>query len=665
MQVYPEKYDQLELTVEEKSFLRTIQRAFSDEEMAYYVLHINPRKRSSNGNPELFNLMIVSKGIFLFRFLNAPTAEIAALFVQSLSAPAVYGSLVNDIQNRLEESRYLTNAEGDLNHALNVCFVLPNFSFDELEDFLSDDEQAFCRQHVISKETVVQIRKTGAESLLNKLSYATEITENLVNNIFQRLCPELTIPRKFILDENASIHAHDGLIRNNDRAVQSYRLDDRQINIINKIAKGNQLILACAGSGKSVLLISKCFKLASLNPDQNFLITCYNRNLHNYYQWAIAQAGFTDKNVRCSTFFGLCRQLLESNHLPLPAHYSAKHNAPDDYYDRLFEAANNALASKKIKERFYGIFIDEVQIFKPEWYRFCFNLLCSKNADDHFFVIAGDKSQDIKNNIKNSRAPWQGGGSEYPEYRGKTLPIETNYRNSKQINDAIDRFVASAKICGESLGADLTSDPELFLRGTAYREGNEPHIIELKDLSNEGEATAICDEIKRLIEAEGLSEVDIAVILYNRHAKYTTPGWATHYYNLLAPIKQRFYQEGWENPAILMSGESEGATYGSRRGVTIATIEGSLGLDFRAVILAGLRPLGTHEKARTIDEIRNSSGEVHAQKLEAFKKNVNFIYTGCTRAKDELTIILSAPEGQSVYMDLIRESMGGTDEYDN
>jgi hypothetical protein len=44
-------------------------------------------------------------------------------------------------------------------------------------------------------------------------------------------------------------------------------------------------------------------------------------------------------------------------------------------------------------------------------------------------------------------------------------------------------------------------------------------------------------------------------------------------------------------------------------------------------------------------------------KLEAFKKNINFLYTGCTRAKDELTIILSAPKGESIYMDLLRQSM--------
>ena len=123
-------------------------------------------------------------------------------------------------------------------------------------------------------------------------------------------------------------------------------------------------------------------------------------------------------------------------------------------------------------------------------------------------------------------------------------------------------------------------------------------------------------------------------------------------------IKQTFYKENWEDPSILISGESEGATYGSRRGVTITTIEGSLVLDFRVVILAGLRPLGSHEKTRVISDFDGLSEEKLIEKQEAFKKNVNFVYTGCTRAKDELTVVLSAPKGESMYMDLIRESIG-------
>lgn len=659
MQIYPEKNDQLGLTSEEKSFLRTVERAFSEEELAYYVLHINPRRKmdEEGKNAELFNLLIVSKGIILFRFLPCQVPEIARVFIQTLSNPVVFGALDNDIKARLEESRYLTTRDKVLKYALNICFVIPTVDFASVESTLSPDEKKFCKEHIVFKEDIQSLRKAGPGQLVGLLPPADKVSEEVVNNIFQRLCPEITIPKKYILDEHERITGRDGLLEETDRAVQSYRLDDRQINFVNKISKGNQLILACAGSGKSVLLISKCFKLASLNPNEEFLITCFNRNLFKYYEWAIAQAGFRNKNVRCMSFYSLCYHLLESNGLPIPTSRGWK-NSEEEHYSRVFEAVNNALASNRIKERFYGIFIDEVQIFKPEWYRFCFNLLKSKNAEDHFFVIAGDKSQDIKNNIKQGKAPWQGGGASYPEYRGKTLPIEINYRNSKPINDAIDRFVDGAKEVGTEIGVDLTSDPELFLRGTSYRPGNSPRLIELQQYSNNGESYAICDEIKRLL-AEGLSEVDIAVIVYNRRSPYTTPGWETKHYELLSGIRRYFYKEGWEQPAILIRGESEGATYGSRRGVTIATIEGSLGLDFRAVILAGLRPLGTYEKARTIRDFHGLTQEQLVAKKEAFKKNINFIYTGCTRAKDELSIVLSERRGNSIYMDLIRDTIGG------
>ena len=656
MQIYPEKYDKLELSTSERSFLRTMERLFPGDQLAYYVLQINPRKREAGkGQAELFSMLVVPEGILLLRFFDTDNPLVATTTAKAMGNPMVFKVLENDIIAKLEESNYLVRESGNLRFALNISLVFPRVERLEIKTNLSEEEKDFCDKHALFKDDIQILRKEGKELLLARLQAADNITEDRVNNIFQRMCPEITIPRKFILDDHSSVSIKEAALTQIDRAVQSYRLDTRQIDIVNRINKGNQLILACAGSGKSVLLISKCFKLASLNPSENFLLTCYNRKLNNYYQWAISQAGFVDKNVRCTTFLGLCRQLLESNRISLPIRYPKQKD--DDYYERLFQKANEALAEGRIKERFYGIFIDEVQIFKPEWYRFCYNLLKSKNDTDHFFVIAGDKSQDIKNNIKHGKAPWQGGGSEYPEYRGKTLPIEINYRNSKPINDAIDRYVSCAKSLGMKIGIDLTADPELFLRGTAYRPGNEPTIHTITDFSNEGEATAICDAIKELLK-KGYSEVDIAVIVYNKSQKYTSKGWKTYYYNILPLIKQAFYKENWEQPAILISGEAEGSTYGSRRGITIATIEGSLGLDFRAVILAGLRPLGSHERARALSDFSNLNKDQLDEKLEAFKKNVNFLYTGCTRAKDELTIILSAPKGESIYMDLLRDSIG-------
>ena len=71
MEIYPEKYDQLELTSNERSFLRTVGRAFDEDELGYYVLHINPRKIGlEGGKPELFNLLICKEGLLLLRFFN-------------------------------------------------------------------------------------------------------------------------------------------------------------------------------------------------------------------------------------------------------------------------------------------------------------------------------------------------------------------------------------------------------------------------------------------------------------------------------------------------------------------------------------------------------------------------------------------------------------------
>lgn len=649
MELYPEKYEQLELSSNEKSFMRTISRAYEDILLSYYVLHINPRKKGDQGRPELFNLLVIETGILLFQFNETSDASAAKLSIDVMTNYHIFDQLDNDIHDRLAQSKYLINNTGAIKFSYNICFVFPCIERRQIVETLNADSKDFCYRHVIFKDDIQRIRQEGNLILNKYLNTKNLIKEEDVNCIFQRLCPEITIPRKYILDDNGNALTLDNGIDGSDRSVLSYRLDESQINIINKIKRGDQLILSCAGSGKSVLLISKCFKLASLNPSENFLITCYNRNLNNYYQWAIAQAGFLHTNVKCQTFFSLLISLLDNGHIQKPTN-----TGDQEYFDDLFRVANDALNKGRIKERFTGIFIDEIQIFKPQWYQFCFNLLKNKNPEHHFFVIAGDKSQDIKNNIKHGKAPWQGGGTNYPEYRGKTLPIEINYRNSKPINDAVDRFVETAKEFGAKIGADLTSDPELFLRGTAIRGGNNPTLVELKDLSNEGEAKAICDAVKELIETKGMSEVDIAIILYNKYSKFTGYCWKTHYYNLLPYIRQRFYQERWEEPAVLIQGESEGATFGSRRGVTITTIDGSLGLDFRAVILAGLLPLGSYEGVRAPMDFISLSED----KLEAYKKNINYIYTGCTRAKDELTIILSAKRRESVYMDLIRDSIG-------
>lgn len=148
-----------------------------------------------------------------------------------------YSVLESDIRSKLEESNYLVRESGNLRFALNISFVFPNIDFSQVESELSETEKVFCGKHVLFKNDIHLLRKEGKNVLLGRLSPADEIKEEIVNNIFQRLCPEITIPRKFILDDHATISVKEAELSQMDRAVQSYRLDNWQIDIVNRINK--------------------------------------------------------------------------------------------------------------------------------------------------------------------------------------------------------------------------------------------------------------------------------------------------------------------------------------------------------------------------------------------------------------------------------------------
>ena len=247
MQLYPEKYDKLSLSSEEKSFLRTLDRAFSDDDMSYYVLHINPRRKDlGKGEPELFNLLLWSRGILLLRFIETSDVNVASITAKNALSPMVYNMLVSDIFEKLEESRYLTTQSGEVKYGVGVCFVFSKIgSLSELTG-LTESEKSFVSNIALFKDDISEIRKEGSKVLERIVPLKETLSEDKVNNVFQRLCPEITIPRKYLITDKDRIHIQDQKINNADRAVLSYRLDTRQIDIINRIDRGHQLILACA-----------------------------------------------------------------------------------------------------------------------------------------------------------------------------------------------------------------------------------------------------------------------------------------------------------------------------------------------------------------------------------------------------------------------------------
>ena len=165
MQIYPEKYDKLVLSTSERSFLRTTERAFAEDELAYYVLQINPRKRDAGqGKAELFNMIIVPEGIMLLRFFDVDIPLVASTTIKALANPLVYSVLENDIRSKLEESNYLVRESGNLRFALNISFVFPNIDFSQMEPELTEPEKIFCFKHVLFKNNIDSYAEDTTES---------------------------------------------------------------------------------------------------------------------------------------------------------------------------------------------------------------------------------------------------------------------------------------------------------------------------------------------------------------------------------------------------------------------------------------------------------------------------------------------------------------------
>lgn len=653
MEVFPSEYQSLDLTRYEKLFVR---HAISSEQYGFLMLKVNPAMIKN----DCMNVVILPQGVVFCKFFDG--FEDAAQFSSAMGVYAsfVFPSTRDIIAQKLLGNKTICNGNS-LKFSAAIVHVFPNLKkVDVATHALPAEVKTFVESNCLFAEDFSKLRTEFTTIMDRYLSHpvvpvvqsAFIISDANINAIMQRIAPEyVTVRVAEIVDGTSSSGADEELliIGEDDIAVKAFRLDREQINIVNKIAKGDQLILACAGSGKSVLLISKCFKAARANPDKQFLITCYNDNLHSLYTWFIDRAGLRAKNVTCMTFHKLCRHLLSKNG------YYVGHND----FDGWVTSAISRLNSGGIPDRFYGIFIDEVQIFQHEWYKFCYNLLENKSSDDHLFVICGDKTQDLKKLQKHGKAPWQAGEG-YPNYRGgnKNIRIERNYRNCIEINEYINRYVSRAKKYIFSIQPDFDIDPDLFLRGQSVSHGLGVEYIQLQDCSNAGEVRAILASIKKIHDEHGIPYDEIAVVMYNGKYNCRFPGWRDAKYLLEYNLEKKLSEE--DIPYCrLYSAEGEWQDhFGETGGVRLIKFQSVLGLDFRAAIICGLKPLGFFEdiKKPNWEGLREDT-EKYDNAIEATHALIRNLYVACTRAKEVLHIIAPEKPSESDFIKLLHDSI--------
>ena len=94
------------------------------------------------------------------------------------------------------------------------------------------------------------------------------ISDDECKAIFERLAPEYTVVLKEkdevdVPEITYDIPAESEEINGKEVEYRTFYLDDYQVSQINDMGRGHRVMLANAGAGKSVLLLSKAFKYAT------------------------------------------------------------------------------------------------------------------------------------------------------------------------------------------------------------------------------------------------------------------------------------------------------------------------------------------------------------------------------------------------------------------
>lgn len=649
IRLWPQDYERKEhLSKAEKALLRNAARNFKSGHLA---VGIDPVGLSS-ATVRMGMYISPNEGLITFTF---NTGEINGA---NIAAYKMYVDMVeSSIYERLIDSKALIVRNGD-NKALRFPYKhiimfseakpgktsLTSEQQNELLDFATLDffrpvtskgkEKTISQLHIFSG-----IRKPYDKEF-------KEISDLECRAIFERLAPEYTVVMTEI--ENVQVEERKDLNTEKDFRItgeeleyKTFFLDEYQVAQVNDIGKGHRVILANPGAGKSVLLLSKAFKYASLYKESKVLLTCYNNNLADSYNFKRACANFgNNRNLFIMTFHKLVKKIYDEC-LRMRCESNV---ATEDEIRKCIEYVRNG----RITLRFKAIFIDEVQNFDPQYLELCYLLM--EPGDDSTFLMAGDLNQAVRRQSRKGDVPWKRMNGVKLDFNGRVKYIEKNYRNSKEIGEYIYNMLKRMNNRFSMLKMINSMEYEY----NSFTMG-ERKTIALKvktgiprgDIKNQ-----VAQAINEIVNNYKISYSDIAVLFPVRQKAYLR-------YYFLYWLKTALEEEGIPYSLIISSeNDFRGRTrYSDTKGVVVSTIESSLGLDFKAVILAGLFPYNyVFPSEDASKEIKSWVGIKNMSDIEQglVQSQMRAIYTACSRARDILYVLSDLKPG-SPMEDILKQ----------
>ena len=141
--------------------------------------------------------------------------------------------------------------------------------------------------------------------------------------------------------------------------------------------------------------------------------------------------------------------------------------------------------------------------------------------------------------------------------------------------------------------------------------------------------------------------------MYNKTYSRRMRNWKDRVYNLERFLLIEMVEEHMPRSIMYSTQAQDAVRYGANDGVAMISFESVLGLDFKAVIVCGLKPFGDYDNTKFLSEADLKKLSPEDEAIENIRNNVRMLYVACTRARDILYIIQPEREEDSLYIRML------------
>ncbi|MGB3193240.1 MAG: 3'-5' exonuclease [Limnoraphis sp.] len=490
--------------------------------------------------------------------------------VEKCQSPLRQGKgYLDALMNKLKDYSILTQDEGEyqgkLAFPMGVGVVMTNMTEAEATDeniypLLEKSQTAY-------KDELEEWNGIGERELIKRLESMFTVRfkfwgleDDQISTIKGVIHPEVQVKL-----EPATLTSVHQAITPKPNATIIKTLDHKQEQLARSLGSGHRLFCGVAGSGKTLILLSRAKTLAGGVFNQKVLILCFNITLAAYLRSLIEEENnpLYQERIEVLHFHDWAKSILGS--LPNPKNYES--NEYDEIIgDRLLEV----LALMPPGGKWDSLLVDEAHTFYPAWFKCCAAAL--KDPENGDLLIVSDKSQSL---YQRQKFTWKSVGI---KAQGRVRKLNRNYRNTSEILSAAWDMV-------QSLSTEDEDDDEAFplvKPEAALRHGKKPVLHLVADRMAEVE-NAIA-QIQQLV-SEGYESKDIAVIY-----RYLARCEAEPFGYLTQQLDELGLGCYWVN-------QNKKNYSRHHPGIRLITSKSALGLEFKAVIIPWVQQFGVGDEA--------------------------------------------------------------------